>query len=125
MQEKQLNIILITTKRIYDEPGSEDGYRVLVDRIWPRGISKQQAAIDLWLKEISPSTTLRKWFNHDPEKWSMFQQKYIAELESNKNTVRKLINIENDKRTVTLLYAAKDTEHNHALVIQNFLHNHI
>ena len=107
-------------KRIYEPPAKQDGYRILVDRLWPRGLTKQKAAIDLWLKEIAPSTELRKWFGHDPGKWKEFQQKYLKELKENKEAVA-VLKDHLKKETVTLLYAAKDEEHNEARVISAFV----
>ena len=110
----------IKVKRVYEKPNAKDGFRILVDRLWPRGLTKEKAAADLWLKDIAPSTELRKWFNHDPEKWKEFQKKYQKELEENKEVVSVLK--EHVKQgPVTLLYAAKDEEHNEALVLKEFV----
>ncbi|MFA5072601.1 MAG: DUF488 domain-containing protein [Nitrospirota bacterium] len=111
---------MIKLKRIYEKPEKGDGYRILVDRLWPRGVSKERAALDLWLKEIAPSDSLRKWFSHDPEKWSEFKKKYKAELKANEEDVTQLKSLAR-KGTITLLYAAKDEEHNEALVIKDFI----
>lgn len=111
---------MINIKRIYEQPSQEDGIRILVDRLWPRGISKEKAAIDLWLKEIAPSTDLRKWFAHEPEKWNAFQQQYDLELQANTAAVSKIKEYL-EKGHVTLLYAAKDELHNEAIVIKEFL----
>lgn len=108
---------MITLKRIYEPYDKKDGYRVLVDRLWPRGISKERAHLDLWLKGIAPSTELRKWFNHDPKKWSEFQKRYRAEIEANKNDLATLKKIVKENKTVTVLYGAKDKEHNEAIVL--------
>lgn len=110
----------IEVKRVYEKPEKKDGFRVLVDRLWPRGLSKEKADIDLWLKEIAPSTELRKWFGHDPDKWKEFQTRYRAELQKNRDSVAQLQKIV-FRRTVTLLYAARDEEHNEALVLKKFL----
>ncbi|EJC83408.1 hypothetical protein Rleg4DRAFT_6850 [Rhizobium leguminosarum bv. trifolii WSM2297] len=107
-------------KRIYEPKEDEDGTRVLVDRLWPRGLSKQDAAIDLWLKDIAPSPTLRRWFGHDPAKWTEFQRRYREELEKNVSAVEELER-HIGKSAATLLYAAKDPDHNHAIVLQRFL----
>lgn len=107
-------------KRIYDEPSDEDGYRVLVDRLWPRGVSKEAAQLDEWLKEITPSPELRKWFDHDPDKFEEFKKRYENELASKDEPVGKLIDIA-ENQNVTLLYAAKDETHNHAIVLKEFL----
>lgn len=110
----------IKIKRIYDPPASSDGYRVLVDRLWPRGISKTKAAIDEWLKDFAPSTELRQWFNHDPKKFSQFKKLYEAELDKNPaNTdLKKLIKARGD---LTLLYGAKDPVVNQAVVLRDYL----
>ena len=110
----------INLKRIYEPPAKEDGYRILVDRLWPRGFTKEKAALDLWLKEIAPSTELRKWFGHDPEKWKDFQKKYREELKENKEAVATLKDYIK-KGKVTILYGAKDEEHNEARVIKEFV----
>jgi len=107
-------------KRVYEKPAKEDGRRILVDRLWPRGLTKEKAHIDLWLKEIAPSTTLRKWFGHDPAKWDEFQKRYCMELKTNKEQVS-LLKAEQNKGVVTLVYGAKDEEHNEALVLKDWL----
>jgi len=109
----------IQIKRVYEKPSKTDGYRVLVDRLWPRGISKEKAHLDLWLKEIAPSTELRKWFGHDPEKWKTFQKRYKAEIAVNKLSFEELKEIIKKNDTVTLLYAARDEKHNEAVVIRD------
>lgn len=107
-------------KRIYEDPAREDGYRVLVDRIWPRGISKQRAKLDEWLKEVAPSTELRKWFGHEESKWTEFQGRYLAELNDNAEVdVLRHILAEND--AVTLLYSARNEVENQAAVLRDFL----
>ena len=111
----------IILKRIYEKPASTDGIRILVDRLWPRGVSKERAELDGWLKDIAPTTELRKWFNHDPEKWAGFQRKYKVELSKNMGAIAEFREIVKQSRTVTLLYAAKDEEHNEAIVIKHFL----
>lgn len=110
----------VLLKRIYEPTKASDGKRVLVDRLWPRGISKERAKLKLWLKEIAPSTELRKWFNHDPKKWPEFQKRYKQELRNNQDAVNQLKSLAK-KQTVTLLYGARDEEHNEALVIQQFI----
>lgn len=110
----------VKLKRVYEEPEPRDGFRILVDRLWPRGLTKEKAAADLWLKDIAPSTELRKWFNHDPEKWKEFQKKYQQELKENKEAVS-VLKEHLKKGPVTLLYAAKDQEHNEAQVIKEFV----
>lgn len=107
-------------KRVYEGREKEDGFRILVDRVWPRGMTKEKAGIDLWMKEIAPSTALRKWFGHDPKKWTEFRTRYLAELAQNKEAVATLKS-HVKKRTVTLVYSAKDEEHNQAVVLQQML----
>jgi uncharacterized protein YeaO (DUF488 family) len=104
-------------KRVYEPPDKQDGRRILVDRLWPRGLTKEKASIDLWLKDIAPSTELRKWFDHDPGRWEEFRERYLAELKGNAEQLR-LLKQELDKGVVTLVYAAKDEAHNQAVVIQ-------
>lgn len=111
---------MLHIKRIYDEPGEEDGHRILVDRVWPRGISKEQLKADLWLKEVAPSNELRKWFNHDPAKWEEFKKRYRQELASNP-ALGQLKQIIKKEQTVTLLFGATDTQHNQAAALQEFL----
>lgn len=106
-------------KRVYETPDAKDGFRILVDRLWPRGLTKEKAALDLWLKDIAPSTDLRKWFNHDPEKWKEFQKRYRKELKENKEAVDTLKE-HLKKGTVTLLYAARDEAHNEAEVLKDY-----
>lgn len=108
------------TKRIYEDISKDDGYRVLVDRLWPRGVSKEDARLDEWCKEIAPSTELRKWFNHDVAKFDEFSNRYRAELTQNEEVVDRLLK-KAEGQKVTLLYAAKDKEHNHANVLKDFL----
>ncbi len=112
---------MIKTKRIYEASEPGDGYRVLVDRLWPRGVSKEKAKLDLWLKDIAPSSELREWFGHDPKKWPGFQKRYRKELENNGPAVARLRQLAKTKKAVTLLYAAKDTARNEALVLKDFL----
>lgn len=107
-------------KRIYDPSDAGDGTRVLVDRLWPRGLSKQEAGIDLWLKSIAPSTDLRHWFNHQPERWMEFTQRYRKELAENIQAVAQLEKL-SASGPVTLLYAARDTEHNQAQVLLSYM----
>ncbi len=113
----------IRVKRIYDPASAEDGTRVLVDRLWPRGVSKQAAALSLWLKDIAPSPELRQWFDHDPSRWQEFGHRYRAELHRNDEAVGQLRDILKRGRT-TLLYGARDTAHNHALILADYMHHH-
>lgn len=110
-------------KRVYEKTEESDGFRILTDRLWPRGISKEKAALDLWEKAIAPSPELRKWFGHEPEKFEEFRRKYRDELEENPETERliSLVKAELAKGPVTLLFGAKDKEHNQAVVLQEFL----
>ena len=110
----------IAIKRVYEPKAKDDGFRVLVDRIWPRGMSKDEADIDLWAKEVAPSTELRKWFGHDPAKWKEFQTRYSRELEGQKPALYALLEQAAGKH-VTLLYGARDTEHNQAVVLKNVI----
>ncbi|MCU7493021.1 MAG: DUF488 domain-containing protein [Bacteroidota bacterium] len=112
---------MVKLKRIYEEYDEEDGFRILVDRLWPRGIKKEGSHVDLWLKELGPSSELRKWFNHDPAKWQEFKKKYRSELSGKKDLLSEIRNAEKENKTVTLLYGAKDTEHNQAVVIAGML----
>ena len=109
--------LMIRIKRVYEAPSVEDGYRILVDRLWPRRLSREKAKVDLWLKEIAPSDTLRKKFRHDPAKWEEFKEKYMEELRSKEDLLRKIKQIEEERGMVTLLYAAKDELHNNAVVL--------
>jgi len=112
---------MIKVKRVYEKPERDDGWRVLVDRLWPRGMKKEAAHLDAWLKEVAPSNALRKWFGHDPEKWGEFQKKYRVELRKQKELIAELKQIEKKKRTLTLLFGAKDQEHNEAVVLAAIL----
>ena len=107
----------IKIKRVYASPDKDDGRRILVDRLWPRGLTKEKASVDLWLKDIAPSTELRKWFGHDPSKWEEFKKRYLSELKGNSEPAR-LLKQEMEKGVVTLVYGAKDEEHNEARVLQ-------
>jgi uncharacterized protein YeaO (DUF488 family) len=110
----------IKIKRVYAKPDKEDGKRILVDRLWPRGLTKEKASVDVWLKEIAPSTGLRKWFDHDPGKWNEFQKRYHEELKNNNEQVS-LLKEQVKKGTVTLVYGAKDEIHNEARVLKEWL----
>lgn len=111
---------MLRIKRIYDEADPKDGLRILVDRLWPRGISKERAHVDRWEKEIAPSDELRRWFGHDPERWQEFRSRYGKELEGQGELLRE-ISAAAAKGAVTLLYAAKDEEHNNAVVLQELI----
>lgn len=112
---------MIVLKRIYEPYSEDDGFRILVDRLWPRGVSKEKAALDLWLKDIGPSTELRQWFAHDPEKWLEFKAKYKVELKNKKAYLQEITTAAQQHKVVTLLYGAKDEAHNEALVIAEVL----
>lgn len=116
----KVKLVTIRLKRAYETAESSDGVRILVDRIWPRGISKDSARIDLWLKDIAPSTLLRKWFGHDPAKWTEFRERYFLELRNNSEAVEQLKQ-QTSRGLVTFVYGAKDLEHNHALVLKDYL----
>lgn len=113
--------IMIQIKRVYDTPQKDDGYRVLVDRLWPRGISKENAKLDEWIKEISPSHELRTWFGHDERKWEDFKQKYREELKSQASLLKHLKSIEKEHTKVSLLFAAKTEARNNAVVLKSVL----
>jgi len=110
----------ILVKRIYEPAAKSDGFRVLVDRLWPRGISKSDAKLDFWLPDIGPSTKLRQWFNHDPARWEEFQRRYHAELDDKHELVAELKG-RAKKGTMTLLYSAKDEQHNQAVALRSYL----
>jgi uncharacterized protein YeaO (DUF488 family) len=110
----------ISVKRVYEEPGKDDGYRVLVDRLWPRGIKKEQADINCWLRNIAPSSELRKWFGHDPEKWPEFKKRYFQELKENPEMLNQLAEIVKSQH-VTLVFGAKEKEHNNAVALKEYL----
>jgi uncharacterized protein YeaO (DUF488 family) len=118
--KKRVRNMKIKIKRVYEKPDKDDGKRILVDRLWPRGLTKRKASIDLWLKDIAPSTELRKWFDHDPARWKEFQKRYHQELKNNKEQVSILYE-QLKKEVVTLVYGAKDEEHNDALVLKEWI----
>jgi len=113
----------IRIKRIYDEAFDQDGHRILIDRLWPRGVSKEDAKLDDWNKDIAPSEELRKWFDYDPDKFEEFSKRYKNELNDKKDKIKAIREIAKEHR-VSLLYAAKDEEHNHAIVLKNVLESH-
>jgi uncharacterized protein YeaO (DUF488 family) len=110
----------VKIKRIYEPFDEQDGMRILVDRLWPRGVKKETIRLDDWMKEVAPSNELRKWFNHDMPNWDQLQSKYTHELTQN-DAVKDLLDLIKKHKTVTLLYAAHDEQHNHALVLQQFI----
>lgn len=111
---------MIRIKRVYDDPEPTDGYRVLVDRLWPRGVTKEAAAIDRWMKELAPGAALRKWFDHDPQKWNAFQRRYAEELEDQADALD-FLNEKSAGSTVTLVFAARNTRHNNAVALRDVL----
>jgi uncharacterized protein YeaO (DUF488 family) len=112
---------LILTKRVYEKPAKADGFRVLVDRLWPRGLTKEKANVDLWMKEIAPSDELRKWFHHEERSWSEFEKKYKAELAKKKALLSELNGLVKKHGTVTLLFGSKDEKENQAVVLAEML----
>lgn len=111
---------MIRLKRVYEKPSREDGLRILVDRLWPRGLTRERAAVNLWLKDVAPSTALRKWFGHDPARWRQFQVRYRKELSKSKSALETLRQ-KADEHTVTLVYGARDEDHNEAVVLKRML----
>ena len=112
----------IKTKRVYDNVDSKDGFRILVDRLWPRGLSKEDAKVDLWLKSVAPSNKLRKWFNHDSDKWLEFRKRYFSELELNGEVVNELLSHIKRGR-VTFLYSSKEQTYNNAAALQEYINS--
>ncbi len=112
---------MIKTRRIYETQQRGEGFLVLVDRVWPRGLSKDKVGADLWLRHVVPSDALRKWFAHDPKKWTAFVNKYREELKGKKDSLRRIKQLEKEHGTVTLLYSAKDEEHSQAVALRGFL----
>jgi uncharacterized protein YeaO (DUF488 family) len=110
----------VQVKRVYEPAAKTDGYRVLIDRLWPRGLSKEKAHVDKWLKEVAPSTKLRKWFNHEPEKWNSFCTKYRSEL-AGSSALEELLGDMRAHKTVTLLFGARDEQHNDAVALEEFI----
>jgi uncharacterized protein YeaO (DUF488 family) len=113
---------MVKIKRIYDQPTEDDSFRILVDRLWPRGLSKKKARVDLWLKDIAPSDELRKWFAHDPQKWTEFKKRYFRELVDKKDLIQLIIK-KAKETNVTLLYGAKDKEFNNAVALKGYIRN--
>jgi uncharacterized protein YeaO (DUF488 family) len=111
---------MINLKRAYEKASSSDGQRILVERLWPRGVTKTKAAVDLWLKDVAPSPELRKWFGHDPAKWKQFERRYWKELQ-NRNEAVELLRRKAKHGTVTLVYGARDEQHNGAVALKEFL----
>jgi uncharacterized protein YeaO (DUF488 family) len=115
---------MITTKRVYEDPTPQDGARYLVERLWPRGVRKDDLPLDAWLKDVSPSPALREWYGHDVAKWDEFRARYLAELEANPEAWKPLLEAAR-RGNVTLLYSARDTEHNSALVLKQYLEDRV
>ncbi len=118
--KKRPGRLLIATKRVYDPPSPEDGFRILIDRLWPRGLTKEKARVDLWLKEIAPSDDLRKWFGHEPEKWPGFKKRYFDELKRHPELVETIIE-KGRTGPVTILFGAKETRYNNAVALKEFI----
>ncbi len=116
---------MVKVKRVYEPAKGADGFRVLVDRLWPRGLSKEQAKVDLWLRDVAPSDALRKWFAHDPAKWPEFQRRYRAELRDKVAPLQRLKQLERERRMVTLVYAASDTLRNNAVALAGLLNRNL
>jgi len=112
---------VLKLKRIYEPPQRSDGCRILVDRVWPRGVSKERAAIALWLKEIGPSAALRKWFGHEPARWPEFQKRYGRELRNQPELTEQIKQLEKEHGIVTLVFSARDEERNQAVVLRDYL----
>jgi uncharacterized protein YeaO (DUF488 family) len=112
---------VIQIKRVYDKPAKTDGFRVLVDRLWPRGLTKEKAHVDLWMKEIAPSDELRKWFHHEEQNWDEFVKRYKAELAEKKEQLAEIKKLIKERETVTLLYGSKDEKQNQAVVLMELL----
>ncbi|HVY55552.1 MAG TPA: DUF488 family protein [Thermodesulfobacteriota bacterium] len=113
----------IRIKRAYETPEPEDGVRILVERLWPRGLSKKDAHVDMWLKEIAPSTELRKWYSHDPAKWEEFRKRYFQELDKNREAVKKLLDVIKGK-TATFVYSSREKELNSAHALKDYIEKH-
>lgn len=115
---------MIQLQRAYDAPGKADGTRILVERLWPRGIKKESLKLDDWRRDVGPTTELRKWFSHDPAKWEEFRRRYFAELEANREAWEPIAEAA-QQGTVTLIYSSHDTEHNNAVALAEFLGKHL
>lgn len=113
----------VRIKRVYDPPSPDDGFRLLIDRLWPRGLTKSAAAADEWMRDVAPSTALRTWYHHQTEKWPEFRERYLAELATNGALVERIRELEREHGTVTLLYGAKDEQHNQATVLADEIHS--
>jgi uncharacterized protein YeaO (DUF488 family) len=116
-----VSLLTIRVERIYDNPTGGDSFRILVDRLWPRGLSKDKVRVDLWQKDIAPSSTLRKWFGHDEKKWDEFKHKYFKELDKNNDVVNTIIKTAQDQNSITLLYSTKEKRFNNAVALKEYL----
>ncbi len=114
---------MIQVKRVYEKPSRADGVRILVDRLWPRGLTKERAAVSMWLKDVAPSTELRQWFGHDPARWKEFQVRYRKELKEKKDALD-VLKKTSKEHTVTLVYGARDESHNEAIILKRVLEGH-
>jgi uncharacterized protein YeaO (DUF488 family) len=112
---------MIIVKRVYEPRSAGDGYRILVDRLWPRGLTQEAAAVDLWIRDIAPTTGLRQWYGHDVERWPQFRERYVRELEGHGELLDLVLDIERHRKQLTLLYAARDVDHNEAQVLADVL----
>lgn len=115
--------VRLAVKRVYEPPSPEDGHRVLVDRLWPRGLRKEEARIDSWLRDLAPSDELRRWFGHDPARWPEFQRRYATELDGKRSLWEPLL-AQARRGRITLLYAARDPDHNNAIALARYLEEH-
>ena len=118
---------MIRLKRVYEEPASDDGVRVLIDRLWPRGLSKERAKVSMWVKQAGPSTELRKWFDHDPERWEEFKARYFAELEQEhaQDALQPILELVSEGRCVTLLFGSRETRFNNAVALREYMENRL
>ena len=115
---------MIGLKRAYEPTSNKDGVRLLVERLWPRGIAKADVRLDQWLKDVAPTTELRKWFGHDPDKWDEFRRRYFRELDSRPEAWKPILSAARRGETVTLVYSSHDTQHNNAVALRDYLHAH-
>jgi uncharacterized protein YeaO (DUF488 family) len=115
---------MIRVKRVYEPASRDDGYRILVDALWPRGLTKEKAAADVWVRDIAPTKELRDWFGHDPEKWEEFQKRYWKELDANKEAVEKLRDLIDQHKNVTILFGTKEERYNNAIALREYLEKH-
>ncbi len=112
---------MLKVKRVYETASRSDGYRILVDRVWPRGMKKEDAKIDLWLKDVAPSSSLRKWFSHDKEKWDKFKEKYHKELDKKKDSVNEIFEKQGKRKNITLVFGSREEKYNNAVALKEYL----